>query len=62
MFEGYPLMDFWSWVILALTYIGVAVLGGFIAYGIMQWRQARHEQSPAEKNRREQATREAFRD
>lgn len=62
MFEGYPLMAYESWAILGLTYLGVAVLGGLIAYGIFQWRQARREQTPTQKRQREQATREAFRD
>ncbi len=62
MFEGYPLMDFWSWILLGLTYLSVAVMGGVIAYGIFQWRQARREQTPAEKAHREAETRRMFRD
>ena len=62
MWDGYPLMEGLSWVALALTYLGAAVLGGAIAYGIIQWRAARKEETPAEKERREEATRQAFHD
>lgn len=49
----------WGWVIIA---VGLMILGILIAYGLVQWRRERDDETMSDEIMREKATREYYED